>query len=112
MRSSSASRNSLEVANALPVLHRRFGDAVVGARLTALGDAGGGDLGDDLVDGGGNAHDATGAGQVAAGAEADRRVERLLVREALDEVGDGVEHPVALEHVALVREVDRGQLEV
>ena len=39
-----------EVANALAVLHRRLADAVVGARLAALGDARRGDLGDDLVD--------------------------------------------------------------
>ena len=38
--------------------------------------------------------------------------ERLLVGEALDEVRGGVEHPVAPEHLALVREVDRRQLEL
>ncbi len=57
------------------------------------------------------AQDAAGAGHVADGAEAHGRRERLLVREPLDEVGGGVQHPVAAEHVALVREVDRRQLE-
>ena len=56
--------------------------------------------------------DPAGAGHVADGAEAHSRVERLLARQPLDEVGDGVEHPVAPEHLALVREVDRRQLEL
>src|SRR3954467_520360 len=101
----------LEVPHALPVLHRGFADAVVGARLAALGDARRGDLGDDGVDRRRVTDDAAGARHVADSPEADVRGERLLVREALDEVGDGVEHAVPLEHLALVREVDRGQLE-
>src|SRR6476620_1943549 len=111
-RSSSVSRNSLEVANALPVLHRGLGDAVVRAGLAALGDARRRNLGDDRIDRPGLADDAAGARHVADGAEANGRGERLLVREALDEIGDGVEHAVALEHLALVREVDLRQLEV
>src|SRR6476646_2403748 len=111
-RSSSVSRNSLEVANALPVLHRGLGDAVVRAGLAALGDARRRNLGDDRIDRPGLADDAAGARHVADGAEADGRVERLLVREALDEVGGGVEHAVTLEDLALVREVDGRQLEV
>src|SRR3954447_1017818 len=110
-RRSSVSRNSLEVANALPVLHRGFRDAVVGARLAALGDARRRDLGDDLVDRPRLADDAAGARHVAYGAEAHGRAERLLLGEALDEVGDRVEHPVAPEDLALVREVDRRQFE-
>src|SRR3954469_21125042 len=110
-RSSSVSRNSLEVANALAILHRRLGDAVVGAGLAALGDARRSNLVHDRIDRRGVAHDAAGAGHVADGAEADGSCERRLVREPLDEIGDGVEHPVAPEHLALVREVDHRQLE-
>src|SRR5207302_8433975 len=51
------------------------------------------------------------AGHVADGAEPNRRGERLLVREPLDEVGRRIEHAVAAKHVALVREVDLRQLE-
>src|SRR2546421_12468850 len=109
-RSSSVSRNSLEVANALPVLHRRFADTVVGTRLATLGDARGCDLGDHLVDRRRVADDPSGARHVADGAEAHGGRDRLLAREALDEVRDGVEHAVALEDFALVREVDRRQL--
>src|SRR3954451_15603473 len=64
-RSSSVSRNSLEVANALPVLHRGFADAVVGARLAALGDARRRDLGDDLLERARFADHAAGAAHVA-----------------------------------------------
>src|SRR5262245_17406207 len=111
MRSSSASRNSLEVANALPVLHRRFRHAVVRARLAALRDARPGDLRHDLVDRRRLAHDTAGAGHVSDRTEANARGERLLVRIPLDELRRGVEHPVTPEDVALVCEVDRGQLE-
>src|SRR3954454_21561262 len=38
----------LEAAGNLAVLHRGLGDAVVGARLAAFGDAGAGDLVDDV----------------------------------------------------------------
>ena len=43
----SVRRPPSEVALALAVFHRRLGDAVVGAGRAALGDARGGDLGDD-----------------------------------------------------------------
>src|SRR6476659_1917719 len=111
-RQSSVSRNSLEVANALPIFHRGFADPVVGARLPALGDARRGDLGHDSVDRRRVADDAAGTRHVTDRAEADVRRERLLVREALDEVGDRIQHPVALEDLALVREVDHRQLEI
>src|SRR5438477_7595014 len=110
-RRSSVSRSSLEVANALPVLHRGLAHAVVGARFATLRHARGRDLAHDLVDRRRLADDAAGARHVADGAEAHARAERLLVGKALDETGDRVQHPVALEHVALVREVDRRQLE-
>src|SRR3954449_404734 len=111
-RRSSVSRSSLEVANAFPVFHRGFADAVVGAGLAALGDVRCRDLVHDLVDRRRVAHNTAGARHVADRAEADVRAERLLVREALDELRDGVEHPVAAEHVALVREVDLRELEI
>src|SRR6266550_8579123 len=109
--SSSLSRISLEIANALPVLHGGFRHAIVGPGLAPLGDAGRGDLVHDLLDRRRVADDATGAGHVADGAEADTGAEGLLVRVALDDVRRGIEHPVPLEDVALVREVDRRQLE-
>src|SRR3954469_17757769 len=111
-RRSSVSRSSLEVANAFPVFHRGFADAVVGAGLAALGDVRCRDLVHDLVDRRRVAYNTAGARHVADRAEADVRAERLLVREALDELRDRVEHPVAAEHVALVREVDLRELEI
>ncbi len=59
---------------------------------------------------GGRAHRAR-ARHVADGAVADRHALRRLAVEQLDVLGDRVEHPVAGEHLALVGEVDRGQLE-
>src|SRR6516165_9437863 len=111
-RSSSLSSISLEVANALPVLHRGLADAVVRARLAALGDPRRRDLVDDLVDRLRLADHAPGAGHIPDGAEANGRGERDLVGEALDEGGVRVEHPVAPEHLALVREVDERQLQL
>src|SRR5829696_9192146 len=93
----------LEVPDSLSIFHGRLGCAVVGARLAALGHARGGDLGDDVLErGGARAHGAR-AGHVADRAVADPLGERLLAVHALDEVADRVEHPVALEHLALVR---------
>src|SRR5690349_21075415 len=102
----------LEVTDTLAVLHRRLADAVVGPRLTALGDARRRDLRDDLVDRPRLRDDAARARHVADRAEAHGRRERLFVRIALDELRRRVEHPVSLEDVALVREVDRRQLEL
>src|SRR3954452_11228928 len=96
-----------EVANALPVLHRGLAETVVGAGLTALGDARRRDLLHDRLDRGRRRLDAPGAGHVADRAEADRGDERLLVLHALDVLGGRVQHPVAAEYLALVREVDR-----
>ena len=56
--------------------------------------------------------DAAGAAHVADRAVAHRRRERLLAVDQLDVGRHRVEHPVALEHVALVREVDRRHLEL
>src|SRR5437868_15382433 len=74
------SRNSsvLEVTDTLPVLHRGLAEAVVGARLAALGDVRRGDLGDHLVDGARLGEDAARARHVADGAEAHGRDERAL----------------------------------
>src|SRR5260221_577929 len=106
------SNSVLEITDTLAVLHRRLADAVVGARLATLGDACRGDLRDDVLELRRVGDDAAGARHVADRAEAHRRRERRLVRKPLDVLGDGVEHPVALEDVALVREVDRRQLEL
>src|SRR5439155_26196109 len=100
-RNSSVSRNSLEVANALPVLHRGLADAVVGARLAAFGDARRRDLVHHVVERARLADHAAGAAHVADGAEAHGRRERLLVGQPLDDVGARVYHPVAPEDLAL-----------
>src|SRR5690348_8642516 len=94
----------LEVALALAVLHGRLGDAVVGARLPALGDTGGGYLGHHLLERDGRGADRAGTGHVPDGAVADRFLERLLAVDQLDELVVGVEHSVAAEHLARMRE--------
>src|SRR6188472_1205036 len=103
--------NGLEVADTLPVLHRGLREAVVGARLAPLRDPRRRDLADDLVNRRCARTDTAGAGHVAHGAEADGLRERLLVRISLDELRGRVEHPVPLEHLTLVREINRRKLE-
>src|SRR5207253_2436576 len=112
MRRRSVASARSEIADTLAVLHRCFGETVVGAGLAALGDAGRRDLVDDRLDGGRVGDDAARARHVAHGAEAHLRRERLLLRQALDEVGARIEHAVAPEHLPLVREVDQRQLEL
>src|SRR6476646_5250591 len=111
-RRSSVAWACSEVANALPVFHRGFAEAVVGARLAALGDVGGRDLLHDRLDRGRRRLDTTRARHVADGAEADGGDERVLALHALDVLRRRVQHPVAPEHLALVREVDGRQLEL
>src|SRR6478736_3786538 len=105
-------RAPLEVADNLAVLHGRLGHAVVRPRLAAFGDAGGGDLGHHV----GQPHrlraHRAGAAHVAHGAVAHRLDERLLAVDQLHVRRHRVEHPVAMEDVALVGEVDRGDLEL
>src|SRR4051794_11204830 len=101
----------LEVAGNLAVLHRGLARAVVGARLAALGDLRGGDLGDDRVELGGGRGDGARAAHVADGPVAHARRERRLALDQLDVGRQRVEHPVAAEHLALVGEVDRRDLE-
>src|SRR3954447_71956 len=101
----------LEVAGNLAVLHGGLADAVVGARLAALGDLRRGDLGHHVMQGGRGRGDRAGAAHVADGAVADARAERLLALEELHERRQRVEHPVAAEDIALVGEVDRRDLE-
>src|SRR3954471_18042418 len=101
----------LEVAGNLAVLHRGLAGAVVGARLAALGDLRGGDLGDDRVELRGGRGDGARAAHVADGPVAHARRERLLALDQLDVGRQRVEHPVAAEHLALVGEVDRRDLE-
>src|SRR5579862_2404460 len=59
-----------EIPLALAVFHGGVGVGVVDAPA-ALAGGGGGDLGDDVVDGAGFGFDSGGAGHVADGAEAD-----------------------------------------
>src|SRR4051812_21721526 len=101
----------LEVAGNLAVLHRGLARAVVGARLAALGDLRGGDLGDDRVELGGGRGDGARAAHVADGPVAHARRERRLALDQLDVGRQRVEHPVAAEHLALVGEVDGRDLE-
>src|SRR3954453_18187270 len=101
----------LEVAGNLAVLHRGLARAIVGARLAALGDLRGGDLGDDSVELRGGRGDGARAAHVADGPVAHARGERLLALDQLDVGRQRVEHPVAAEHLALVGEVDRRDLE-
>src|SRR4051812_37334395 len=102
----------LEVADTLAVLHRRFADAIVGARLAAFRDARRGDLGDYLVERRRVADYTAGTRHAPDPAEPHCRLERRLLGVAVDALGNGVDHPVAPEHLALVSEVDRRQLEV
>src|SRR5215212_6051541 len=71
-RTSSVSSIALEVANALPVLHRGLGGSIVGAGLAPLGDAGRCDLGDDVLERARLRCDRAGAAHVADGPEAHR----------------------------------------
>src|SRR5262245_23319215 len=63
------STDILEIPRLLAVLHGGLGGLVIGAGA-ALGDAGGGNLGDDVVDGIGRALDHAGADHVGDGADA------------------------------------------
>ncbi len=69
----------LKISGFLAVFHGGFGGLVVGAGA-ALGHAGGGDLRDDVVHGVGRRFDASGADDVADGADADDEVLDLLRR--------------------------------
>src|SRR5215471_6633993 len=111
-RRSSVDWAASEVANALPILHRGLAEAIVGACLSALGDPRRRDLLHDLLDRRRARLDAAGASHVADGAEAHRGDEGVLALHPLDVRRDRVQHPVAPEHLALVREVDRWQLEL
>src|SRR5437764_10556629 len=102
---------SSEVANSFAVLHGRLTRSIVGARLPSLGDVRRRDLGDDILERRCGRLHATRTAHVSDGAEPNRRRERLLVGIALDECADGVEHSIAPEDLAVVREVDRRQLE-
>src|SRR6478609_3204048 len=84
-----------EIAFLLAVFHAGLADAVVGSGRAALGEAGGGDLEDDVVDRGGRRLDATGAGGIADGAEAHEGLEHLLALLRRDERPDGEQHAVA-----------------
>src|SRR5947209_3191198 len=102
----------LEVSLALTILHRRLCYPIVGPSLTAFGDPRGGDLVDDRFErrraGGHGAR----AGHVADGAVPHRGLERLLAVDQLHELAVGVEHAVAAEHLARMREVDRWNREL
>src|SRR5690606_5035533 len=100
-----------EVAFPLAVFHRGFRGAVVGPGGPALGDPGGRDLLDDLLDRGGRGRHGARAGHVADGAVAHHGLEERLVVAALDDVAVGQEHAVALEDLARVGDVDGRDLD-
>src|SRR5579884_2680001 len=83
-RSSSVLWAASEVANALPIFHCCFGEAVVGSGLPALGHARCRDLLHDLLDRRCPRLDASGARHVADRAEEDGGDERILALHALD----------------------------
>src|SRR6185503_5734524 len=101
----------LEVPGNLAVLHRGLGYAIVGAGLAALGDLRRRDLGDDVVQRRRGRADRARAAHVAHRPVAHALGERLLAVDELHVRRDRVEHPVATEDLALVGEVDRGNLE-
>src|SRR3954468_18247221 len=101
-----------EIAGNLAILHRGLGDAVVGTRLAAFGDAGPGDLVDDVGQRDRGRLDRARAAHVADRAVAHERAEDVLLGQALDVVGGRVEHAVAAEDLALVGEVDVRDLEL
>ncbi len=88
-----------------------LGDAVVGAGGTPLGDPGGRRLGEDRLDGGGRRLDGGGARGVTDGAEPNGGFERLFALGHRHVPVDGHQHPVAAEHLALMGEVQRRQLD-
>src|SRR5882762_9379750 len=96
-----------EVALSLAVFHACLGDPVVGAGGTALGQPGDSGLGDHLGHGGGVRLHATGAGDVADGAEPHGLLDDLFVLARLQVFVHREQHAVALENLALVRVIDR-----
>ncbi len=98
----------LEVSFLFAVFHGGFGAFVVGAGA-ALGLAGGGDLGDDVIEGGGIGPDCSGAGGIADGAEADDFFGDCFAVLWFEEISDGEQGSVALKDFALVGEVDGGK---
>src|SRR4051812_48541459 len=101
----------LEVPGNLAVLHRGLAHAVVRARLAALRDLRRRDLRDHVVQRGRGRRDRPGAAHVADRPVADAGAERLLAIDQLDVGRQRVQHAVAAEHLALVGEVDRRDLE-
>src|SRR3984957_16100179 len=102
----------LEIPCLLAVLHRRLRDAVIGACLAPLGDARRRDLQHDLLQRRRPRAHAARAAHVAHRAVAHRLVEHRLALDQLRALAPCVQHVVALEHRALVREVDRRDLQL
>src|ERR687896_2626309 len=112
LATSCGNRTSSEVAFLLAVFHGRLAGPVIRPGLAALGDAGGRDLLDDLIQRGGHRLDRTGAAHVAHGAVADHRLEHGLVLVAVGVRAVGQQHAVPFEHHARVREVDGWDLDL
>src|SRR3954453_1960891 len=105
-------REASEVPLLLPVFHGGVADLVVAAGGAALGHPGHRDLGDDLLDVRGLRQHRGGQVGVADGAIADRLAARLLTVARADELVDRVEHPLPLDYLALLRQVERRDLDL
>src|ERR1700722_1518868 len=101
----------LEISFALAVLHCRLREAVVGPGGAAFGDSGTGDLADDLLDRVGTRAHRPGAGGVTHRAEAHGLLADLFGSLRAHPLAEGEQHAVAFDDLALVRVVDRRQLD-
>src|SRR5690606_29185605 len=101
----------LEVSLPLTILHGGFGEPVVRSGGSTLGESTGLHLGDDLLHGGGVRFDGPGARTVTDGAVTHHQLADLLALPWSAPRTRGEPHAVAAEDRALVRVVDRGQLD-
>src|SRR5690606_32717039 len=107
-----AKKSRSEIPLALAVLHRGFGQPVVGPGRPTLGQAGRGHLRDDVLDGGGTGFHGAGARAVADRAVAHHLADDLLAVPRPAPRTRGQPHAVAAKHLALVRVIDGRQLDV
>src|SRR3954471_21210941 len=96
-QSSPSTAAASEITLAFAVFHRGFTELVVGSRCAALGDAGRGDFGDDVVDLDRDGLDCRGARGVADRAVPDHCFEHFFIGARLQVLRDGHQHAVAAE---------------
>src|SRR5699024_8088639 len=104
--------SSSEVPVLLSVFHGRGRDPVVGACGSAFGHGGRGYLGEDRIDVGRGRFDGASAGHIADGAVAHGPSDHGLVLARGGELAGGPPHAVAVEDLAVVGEVELGQVDV